>query len=350
MSFERMPKSLEDAVQNVADHTIQRDMESERWEKSVAISGLMATDYHIDVSQRLVDRAIDTQTSDGQFAYGWGDSPGEWARWAEYDVEEYNPTTNAAVLAINALDFYELSGDERYLDAVSRQYEYFETVDRTSDGGISRRDEWVELFTEPLYFLCPFFVRYGLHTDLSDPIDEAIKQVDVHTRHLRDDDTGLFRHIWRETPNSYPEGSFWSRGNGWATMGLVETIRALPKDNPASEHLIRILEETMDAIIDLQDDSGFWHLILDDSRTSLETSGTLMFVYTLKKALQEGFIEGARYEEAAARGMDVCTGLVSDEGAVRRVSKPPASANSPLGTTSYGQGSFLLAASCFLND
>ncbi|WP_162524356.1 glycoside hydrolase family 88 protein [Halobellus captivus] len=345
-----MSKSLEDVVQNVADYTIQRDMESERWEKSVAISGLMATDYHTDVSRQLVDRAIDTQTSDGQFAYGWGDSPGEWARRADYDVEEYNPTTNAAVLATNALDFYEMSGDERYLDAVSRQYDYFETVDRTSDGGISRRDEWVELFTEPLYFLCPFFVRFGLITDSSVPIDEAVKQVDVHTKHLRDDHAGLFRHIWRETPNTYPGGPFWSRGNGWATMGLMETIRALPQDHRARERIVHILEETMDAIIDLQDDSGFWHLILDDSRTSLESSGTLMFVYTLKKGLQEGFLEGTRYEEAASRAMDVCTDVVNEEGAVRRVSKPPASANSPLGTTSYGQGSFLLAASCFLND
>lgn len=46
--------------------------------------------------------------------------------------------------------------------------------------------------------------------------------------------------------------------------------------------------------------------------------------------------------------MEAVTGVVDEEGAVTRVSKPPASATSPLGVTPYEQGGFMLAAAQFL--
>lgn len=340
--------SLHETVDRVAEYLTTMDVEGEDWQRAVAINGLLAADTRLDTARRLTDRAITTQTSDGQFAYGWGEYPKQWGEWTDYDVNTYKPTANSAALAVPALKFYRRTGDETYLDAVSKQYEFFDTVTRTDDGGISRRGDKVELFTEIIYFLSPFFVHYGQLIDESGPVEEAIRQIEVHTKHLHDPHTHLFRHVWQECPNSYPEGSFWSRGNGWAVAGLLDTILALPDDHPQRESLIGTLADTLDAVVELQDDSGFWRQRLDDPTSPLETSGTLIFAYTLKRCHDGGVASNDNYLDAADRALDACRGIVTSEGAVSRVSKPPASAMSPMGVTPYGQGWFLLAASAFL--
>jgi len=295
-------------------------MESETWERAVAVQGLLAVDKEIDRAGELLDRAVATQTSEGNFAFGWGDSPGEWARHAEYDIEEYSPTANTAVLAEPVLQWYERTGEQRYLIAVRRQYELFETVPRTTDGGISRRLGRVELFTEPLYFLCPFFARYGRLKDDQEPVEESVQQARVHLRHLLDPHAKLFRHVWRETPNTYPGSALWARANGWATAGLVDTLDELPDGHPDREFFTSQLVDVIDALLELQDASGFWRLRLDDRESPLETSGTLAFVYTIKRALSAGLLDGERYKQAATDGMAACAGIVDERGDVRRVS------------------------------
>jgi len=342
-------ESLTEITDRVAEHTASMDMEGLDWQKGLAIEGLLATDRELETARHLMDRAVETQTSAGQFDYGYGDYPREWARWTDYDVKTYKPTANPAVLARSALEFYDRTGDETYLDAVRRQYEFFDSVERTADGGISRRADRVDLFTEVLHFLVPFFVRYGVVTNDPEPIEEAIRQVDVHVKHLQDPHTDLFRHIWQETPNSYPGGgSFWSRGNGWGVAGLLETLEYLPDDHPERETVRETFRTTVDTVVDLQDRSGFWHLQLDDPTTALESSGTAIYAYTFKRGIDQGVLDEERYSEAAKRAMDALTGIVNENGEVTRVSKPPASATSPLGVTPYGQGWFLLAAAQFL--
>lgn len=343
-----MSDSIADTIPRVAAYTASLNLDGLDWQKALTVDGLIAVDEQVDEAKRLVDRAVDTQTSEGQFDYGYGDYPREWARWTEYDVESYKPTANPAALARSVLEFYERTGDERYFDAVRRQYRFFETVDRTADGGISRRADDIELFSEIIHFLCPFFVRYGQHIDDEEPITEALQQIEVHIKHLQDRHTGLFRHVWKETPNSYPEGSFWSRGNGWAAAGLLDTLDVLPDDHSGRTAIRDALVENAEAVVELQDRSGFWHQRLDDPRSPLETSGKLIYAYTFQRGIDFGVLEGNRYAEAAEHAMTACLGVVNDDGGVERVSKPPASSMSPLGVTPYGQGWFLLAASCFV--
>lgn len=340
--------SLEEIVPRVAEYTVGMEMEGTDWQKALAVDGLLAVDEQLEAARRLVDRAVATQTSAGQFDYGYGDYPKEWVRWTDYDMETYKPTANPASMAASVLEFYDRTGEEGYLDAVRRQYEFFDTVDRTADGGISRRADEVELFTEIIHFLCPFFTRYGRITGDSEPVEEAVRQIEVHVKHLQDPHTGLFRHVWKETPNSYPGGRFWSRGNGWGAAGLLNTLDFLPEDHPGRETVVEALVHNAEAVVDLQDRSGFLYQLLDDPTSPLETSGTAIYAYTFRRGIDEGYLDEDRFGEAARRAMEACLGVVSEDGAVERVSKPPASSFAPLGVTPYGQGWFLLAASRFL--
>lgn len=345
-----MTESLSELVTRVAEYTADLDMDGENWEMASALNGLLTTNDFDDTVRYWVDRAVETQTSAGQLAYGSSSTVGDSAQASRNAYNEgYFPTYNPAAMAWSVLEFYERTGEERYLAAVDRQYEYLvETVERTEDDGISRREGKVELFTEAYYFVCPWFARYGRLTDQRDPIDEAVHQATVHAKHLQDPHTGLFRHIWHESPDFYPAGSYWGRGIGWATGGLLDTILELPADHRERDELVSILDDCLDGLVDHQDRSGFWRQRIDDGHAPLEVSGTLMFAYTMKKGFDEGIVDDKRYEAAAERAMAACEGVVDGEGAVRRIARPPASSFSSFGPTSYGQGWFLLAADCFL--
>jgi len=331
--------SLSEIADRVAENTISRDMESEDWEKAVAINGLLALggDRYTSAARELMDRSIETQTSEGHFSYSF-DVP--------VDIPLYS-ITDPAALGYCSLAFYELTGEQKYLNAARRQYEFFETAERTADGGITHLTQDTELWVDTVYMLCPFFARYGHTTDTPEAVDDAVKQILIQAKHLQDPHTGLFRHKWRETPNSYPDGTFWSRGNGWVTAGIADTLEYLPDDHPERERVVQIFENLCDGVVQRQDRSGFWHNLIDDIETSLESSGTLMFAYSFMRGIELGLLSEEVYLEPAERAVEVCSGVVNDDGGVERVSIPEG-ANTPLEVTSYGQGWFLQASSCFL--
>lgn len=322
-------------------------MEGEDWEKAVAINGLLATgeERFEDAARRLVDRSVQTQTSDGQFTYGSLD----YKPWLEQaHIDSFKGISDPAAVGQGVLDFYDRTGDQRYLDAAERQYDFLKEAPTTEDGGITHRREDVELWVDSMYMQSPFFARYADAADEPAAYDDAVRQLVVCANHLQDPRTGLFRHAWKEQPDSYPSGTLWNRGNGWAAAGIVDTLELLPASHEGREDLIEIFEDLAEGTVTRQDESGFWHHLLDDPETSLETSGTLMFSYAFKKASDMGILDGDRFVEAARDGLDVCVPLVDDDGRVHRVSKPPGGPKMPMGVTSYGQGWFLLAAAQFL--
>ena len=335
--------SLEEVVTRVAEHTVDRDMESEEWEKGIAILGLIDTgeDRFIEEARALVDRSIETQTDAGQFSYGSLD-PKPHQSWT--DLADFKGLVDPAVIGNGVLYFYEQTGDEYYLEAARRQYEFLMDAPRTADGGIPQHKGGLELWVDTIYELCPFLARYAENADEPAAFDEAAHQIEVQAKHLQDPHTGLFRHQWRETPDSYPQGSYWSRGNGWALTGILDTVQHMPEDHDARPRLKEIYTTLAEAVLPLQTRSGYWHNVLDDPETPLETSGSTMFAYGFVKGTEMGYLDDAAYLEAADAAMDVCKGVVDEKGAVKRVVGPPGGPGAPFAVTSYGQGWFLKAA------
>lgn len=332
-----------DITNRVAEYTLEREMESEDWQKAVAINGLIAIDDSTfdRAAKSLVDRSIETQTDDGQFSYGSLD----YKPWAE-DDEPYQGISDPTALGYPVLEFYERTGNDRYAQAARRQYEFFESVPRTDDGGIAHHRGAVELWVDSIYMLCPFFARYGELLDEPDAFDEAIRQIETQATHLQDPQTGLFRHEWRESPNTYPESSFWSRGNGWAAAGIVDALDHVPDDYDGRSKVVEIFRTLAENVTEHQATNGFWHNVLDDPTSPLEVSGTLMFAYAFQKGVEAGLLSD-EYADSAERAMEVCRGVVDEGGAVRRVVGPPGGRDVPFTVTSYGQGWFLLAMSRF---
>ncbi|WP_255197510.1 glycoside hydrolase family 88 protein [Halorarius litoreus] len=334
-----MTAELSKLVGRVADNIVERDMENEDWEKGAAVNGLLsvgAAEYD-EAAHRIADRAVATQTSEGVFNY---DDPKPWLHGEDIHRAQCEPATLGHVV----LEFYERTQDERYLDAARRQYEHLrDDAKRTAEGCLSYTTGPVAVWVDSVYMICPWFARYAGVTGDAQAYDEAAAHIEDQAYYLQDHKSGLFRHEWRETPDTFPESSLWARGNGWVCAGTVDTLAHLPEDHDRYDAVVDIFQGHAASLYELQDDSGLWHHILDYPDSPLETSATLQFAYTFKRGADAGLLP-AKYERAAERAFEVCMDLVNDDGEVRRVAVPPGGPDAPLDETSYGGGWFLMAA------
>ncbi|HZZ95157.1 MAG TPA: glycoside hydrolase family 88 protein [Usitatibacter sp.] len=341
---------IRDVTAKVAAFTIGLDNKGyKNWEFAPVINGLIALgeDEHLRAARRIVDLGVALQNSEGQLAFGLNIVQGEAGnaveRWT--GAKTITGTVHSSSYGPGTLYFHRRLDDPRYLDAARRQYEYVKTVRRSRDGGIVHREETTELWVDTVYFTVPFLAQYAMAAGSPEAADEARRQIRVHTERLRDARTGLFRHIWCETPDHFPQSTFWSRGQGWIAASLVDAFEAFPAGHEGRGEAAAILERMAGALLERQDASGFWHNVIDDPRAALEASGTALCVYSLRKALDLGMLEGEGYAQSARRGMLALLEAVRDDGAVGMVSLPPGGPNAKYGWAPYGQGAFLLAAS-----
>lgn len=338
-----MAPPLSTLVDRVAKRTIERDTlqassPAEDWELAIAIDGLFATGdpEHVAAAQALVDRIVEVQGSEGKLGF---DDPKPW-----FDAGDRSQTASPALIT-GCLACHDRSGDEAYLDAAERQVDFLlNEATRLEEGSIAVTTAGDELWVDSLYLTAVPLVQYGIHTDTPAAVEEGIEHTLAQIEHLQDPRTQLFRHKWRERPNTYPDSTFWSRGNGWAAAGLLRIVEAIPSDHDHHQRLLERFRGVCRAVRPLQDESGFWHHIIDDPWTAKETSGTLQFAYVFDRAVELGLLEDGAYRRAARRAFEGCQGVVTDEGAVTRVAVPPGGPDVPLGVASYGQGWFLLAA------
>jgi hypothetical protein len=86
---------------------------------------------------------------------------------------------------------------------------------------------------------------------------------------------------------------------GWYMLTLIEILSSLPHSHPKYAQLVTILGNLATGIKNYQDAStGLWCEIVDSPKTAqnyIETSGSGMFIYALKEAIDSGWISSATY-------------------------------------------------------
>ena len=202
---------------------------------------------------------------------------------------------------IAALIVYETTHDEKYMRAAEQISGFlFEHAGET-DG--EPHMVWSRYWVDDVFMTCPFLARMGNITGDEKYHEAAVSQLLMYTRRLRDEEIGLFYHVWYPEDEStrhlyrrwHPDRGktspcFWGRGNGWIAMGVTEVLSILPEDIAQREELKQILEVLFKPIARLQDETGMWHTVLDREDTYLEASATAMNVYGMTKAMKEGDI------------------------------------------------------------
>jgi unsaturated rhamnogalacturonyl hydrolase len=108
----------------------------------------------------------------------------------------------------------------------------------------------------------------------------------------------------------------WARANGWAIMAKVELLEVLPEDHPGRRTVLDLLRTHIRGLADRQSGMGLWHQLLDRNDTYLETSASAMFVYSIARAINRGWIDPLAYGPIAQLGWNAVTTKVNEQGQV----------------------------------
>ncbi len=201
-----------------------------------------------------------------------------------------------------------------YTKAVQALRAQLATHPRTSEGGFWHKQRYPhQMWLDGLYMGAPFLAQYaGIFSEPAIYRDVA-QQILLMDRHSYDAATGLFWHAWDETraqswadPQTGCSPNFWSRAIGWYGMAIVDSLDYLPVSQPEIDSIVNILQRLADGAVRWQDPgSGVWWQIPNlGTRPGnyLESSGSAMFVYTLAKAVNKGYLPREKYEAAILKG------------------------------------------------
>lgn len=231
-----------------------------------------------------------------------------------YKMSDYNLDMIKSGDAI--LDLYEKTNEERFRIALKTLDKQLIDQPTTTEGGYWHKKVYPsQMWLDGVYMAEPFHARYAAtfqkEQEANQAFDKIIVQFDLIEKYNRDPKTGLYYHGWDESKNEKWANKttglsqhFWSRGMGWYGMALVDVLDYLPKNHAGRPKLIHYLNQYAEAIIKVQDQTGTWYQVLDQGNRQgnyLEATGTAMFVYTLAKGTNKGYIP-KKYKNNAIKG------------------------------------------------
>ena len=155
--------------------------------------------------------------------------------------------------------------------------------------------------TDGIFMASPYLAQYGATFGEPALQDEAVKQILLIARKTYDPATGLYYHGWDESREqkwaSRETGcspNFWSRSIGWYGAAIVDVLDYLPQETEGRDSILQILQGLAQAMVRYQDpQSGTWYQVTDQGARKgnyLESSATALFIYTLAKAINQGYI------------------------------------------------------------
>ena len=107
------------------------------------------------------------------------------------------------------------------------------------------------------------------------------------------EESGLFPH------NRF--GPFhWGRGNGFAALGLTESLTYLPKNHPGRDLVLNMYKKLMEALKPLQEPSGMYGQLIDFSGSYHEFTSTSMIGYSMARGIRLGWIDNSYIETVLA--------------------------------------------------
>jgi unsaturated rhamnogalacturonyl hydrolase len=251
------------------------------------------------------------------------------------------------------LTTYEASGDERYLSLAHDLAEYMIALPQASTKARFHRPQHPD-YSSYIYVDCmevdaPFFCHLAAVTGDNTYYDFAAEQLLGYTALLLDDEAGLFYHQY-DGQTQQVNGTFWGRGNGWALLGLLKTLKRLPETHSTYAKIAGLYTRLADSLVRLQHADGAWSTVLDQPETYREASLSALFGYGVREGIAAGLLPQS-YVSAAERAWDAVLRTLTADGLLEGVSvaTPPGDAPhyNQIATGAgfpWGQGPALLLA------
>jgi len=187
---------------------------------------------------------------------------------------------------------------------------------RLADGTLARnRPLHNALWLDDLYMSVPALAQMGALTGDVRYLDDAVKQILQFSERMFVPAKGLFMHGWIEAMEPHPV-FHWARANGWAIVAMTELLSVLPEDHPGRDAVLAQYRAHAAGIAAHQGGAGLWHQLIDRTDSYGETSATAMFVYSIARGINRGWLDPLAYGPMASLGWNAVTKKVNDKGQV----------------------------------
>ena len=187
---------------------------------------------------------------------------------------------------------------------------------RLADGTLARdRPLHNTLWLDDLYMSVPALAQMGALTGEQKYFDDAVKQVLQFSARMFLPEKGLYRHGWVEAMEPHP--SFhWGRANGWAIVAMTELLSVLPEAHPGRAAVLAQYRAHAAGLAAVQGRTGLWHQLLDRNDSYLETSASAMFVYSIARGINRGWLDPLAYGPMVSLGWNAVARQVNAQGKV----------------------------------
>jgi len=248
------------------------------------------------------------------------------------------------------LDVYRRTGDAQFLDAARRLAALNAGFPTGPAGARYHRTDtpgwrW-QVWVDCMDVDGPFLAMLAQVTGEDHYYDQAAGELLGYARLLQAE-SGLLYHGFEGDAGR--NGALWARGNGWALMGLIDTLALLPRTHPAWSELRQRAVALVEALAAVQHDDGLWHTVLDDPATYLESTLAAMAAHALRESFAQGILDADAFGAVERSARAAMHGQIMPDGALALVSDAtPVGQHAGYATRSFGifpwgQGPLLLA-------
>ncbi len=297
-------------------------MQREAWEQGVAMQALLEWGER-DMVVRMAHGAVLRAYDDGRLGM----------------VSDNHGVTDPAANGEGVLFAAKVTGDPIFKNGADRMLRYLMKIaPRTADGTLHHIDHKPQVWVDSMYMAPPFLAVAG------EPV-EAVKQVEGFRKLLWNGPAKLFSHIWDDGKKAFERKAFWGVGNGWAAAGMSRVLRALPEGMaPEKKRLQGYIKDVLDGCLRHWRPDGFFHDVVDDPKTFVETNLGQMLSYAIFRGVKAGWLAGSYLKDAeimrkAARGKVDTLGYVRDVCGSPTFEKP--------GVATEGQAFFILMETAY---
>lgn len=187
---------------------------------------------------------------------------------------------------------------------------------RLPDGTLARnRPQPNTLWLDDLFMSVPALAQMGAYSGDQKYFNDAVKQVQLFSERMFNEEKGLFMHGWVQEMDEHPQ-FHWARANGWAVMTMVELLEVLPENHPGRASILQILKKHIRGLANCQSGKGFWHQLLDKNDSYLETSATAIYAYSIARAINRGYVDAKVYGPMVCLAWNAVSTQVNEKGQV----------------------------------
>lgn len=243
-------------------------------------------------------------------------------------------------------DLYRILPDDRRIRRAREVMEY--------EMSTPRNDYW--WWADGLYMVMPVMTKMHRITGNKKYLDKLYEYVLVSDNIMYDPDEALYyrdaKYVYPAHKSANGKKDFWARGDGWVLAGLAKVLKDVPADWEHRPFFTDKYVRMADAVVKLQQPGGYWsRSMMDEAHApGPETSGTAFFTYGLLWGINNGYLNDARYLEAAKKGWKYLSEkALQPDGSVGYVQPIgekaiPGQVVDVRSTSNFGTGAFLLAA------